>query len=327
LLATLPGVRWGTNNAEIEAANNVAQPEQPLTEKPVTRGRAFAAMVVANILLAFGPLLVRMADVSPIGSGFWRLALAAPMLLILCRVAGQPIPRMPRGILIALLVGGCFFAADLATWHSGIIRTKLANATLFGNIATFTFSAYGLILARRLPNRGQTGALILAGIGTALLLGRSYELSARFLHGDLLCIAAGLLYTGYLINVGRARNILQPLPALAIVTLAGVLPMLLLALAMGETVWPHNWWPLILLALGSQVIGQGLLVYAVGLLPPIVVGLGFLIQPLVAAIIGILIYAERLAPADIAGAIAIAAALILVRKADSPPLAKPAATA
>jgi drug/metabolite transporter (DMT)-like permease len=268
-----------------------------------------------------------MADVSPIGSGFWRLALAAPMLLILCRVAGQPIPRMPRGILIALLVGGCFFAADLATWHSGIIRTKLANATLFGNIATFTFSAYGLILARRLPNRGQTGALILAGIGTALLLGRSYELSARFLHGDLLCIAAGLLYTGYLINVGRARNILQPLPALAIVTLAGVLPMLLLALAMGETVWPHNWWPLILLALGSQVIGQGLLVYAVGLLPPIVVGLGFLIQPLVAAIIGILIYAERLAPADIAGAIAIAAALILVRKADSPPLVKPAATA
>lgn len=291
----------------------------------VVRGRAFLAMVVANIMLAFGPLLVRLADVSPIGSGFWRLAFAAPMLLLLCRFTGQPILRVPRRTLIALISGGIFFAADLATWHSGIVRTKLANATLFGNIAVFTFSAYGLIVARRLPDRGQAAAIILAAVGTMLLLGRSYQLSARFLQGDLLCIAAGLCYTVYLINVGQARSSLQPLPTLAIITVAGVLPMLLLALAFDETVWPHFWWPLILLALGSQVIGQGLLVYAVGLLSPIIVGLGFLIQPLVSAIIGIFIYGERLAVADISGGVAIATALVLVRRSDTSLPAKPVA--
>jgi drug/metabolite transporter (DMT)-like permease len=288
-------------------------------------GRAFLAMVVANIVLAFGPLLVRMADISPVGSGFWRLALAAPVLLLLCKFAGQPITRMPRGTFVALILGGIFFAADLAAWHSGIVRTKLANATLFGNIAVFTFSAYGLIIARRLPNRGQAAAILLAAIGTMLLLGRSYELSPRLLHGDLFCIVAGLCYTIYLIAIGKARNILQPLPTLAIVTAAGAVPMLVLAFALGETVWPHAWWPLILLALGSQVVGQGLLVYAVGLLSPMAVGLGFLIQPLVAAILGMVLYREQMGIADIAGGVAIAVALVLVRKGDSPAPAKPVA--
>ena len=133
----------------IEATGPVAQPGSSIADKTSLSGRAFLAMVAANIILAFGPLLVRLADVSPLGSGFWRLALAAPVLVLLCRITRQPLLRVPRGTLIALVLGGIFFAADLATWHSGIVRTKLANATLFGNIATFTFSAYGLIVARR----------------------------------------------------------------------------------------------------------------------------------------------------------------------------------
>ncbi|MDB5687415.1 MAG: EamA/RhaT family transporter, partial [Rhizorhabdus sp.] len=150
----------------------------------------------------------------------------------------------------------------------------------------------------------------------------SYEVSPRYLHGDLLCIVAGLFYTGYLIVIGKARGLLQPLPTLVIATLAGMGPMLALALATGQSVWPQNWWPLILLALGSQVIGQGLLVYAVGTLSPIVIGLGLLIQPLMAAVIGATLYDERLALPDIVGGLVIAAALVLVRRDDPPKLVK-----
>lgn len=278
-------------------------------------------MLLANVMLAFGPILVRMAHVSPIGSGFWRLALAAPFLLLLSHVAGQPVPRMPRNILLGLLIGGIFFAADLAAWHSGIMRTKLANAALFGNLATFTFAGYGLIVARRRPGRSQLLALALAAIGTLLLIGRSYELSAQNLIGDLLCIAAGLFYTGYLIAIDRARGILQPLPTLVIATLAGIAPMLIFAWSAGQSIWPEAWGALVMLALGSQVIGQGLLVYAVGKLPPLVVGMGFLIQPVMAAILGSGLYGDRLGPADMIGGAAVAVALVLARRSPPPPLA------
>jgi drug/metabolite transporter (DMT)-like permease len=61
------------------------------------------------------------------------------------------------------------------------------------------------------------------------------------------------------------------------------------------------------------VIGQGLLVYAMGHLSPLVVGIGLLTQPAVAALIGWIAYSERLGLADLAGAALICAALVLIR--------------
>ena len=66
---------------------------------------------------------------------------------------------------------------------------------------------------------------------------------------------------------------MAPWPVLAIATAAGALPLLLFSLALGEQVMPGDWTPLILLSIGSQLIGQGLLVYAMGHLSPVVVGL------------------------------------------------------
>ena len=36
-----------------------------------------------NVALAFGPWFVRLADVGPVAAGFWRIALAAPLLFAL----------------------------------------------------------------------------------------------------------------------------------------------------------------------------------------------------------------------------------------------------
>lgn len=277
---------------------------------------AFAAMIGANVALAFGAWLVRLADVGPVAAGFWRLALAAPLLLALCLMARQPIPAMPRRMWLVLAVGGLFFAADLAAWHVGILHTTLANATLFGNITSLTFPIYGFIVARALPGRMQTMALLLAAAGAVLLMGQSYQLSPQNLLGDLLCIAAGVLYTFYLVAVSTARGRLQPLPTLMLATLFGALPLLAFASLMGETIWPTAWAPLLLLAIGSQVIGQGLLVYAMGHLPPLVIGVGLLIQPVVAASVGWMAYGEKLGAIDAIGAVAIAIALVLVRRPD-----------
>ena len=67
------------------------------------------------------------------------------------------------------------------------------------------------------------------------------------------------------------------------------------------------------LALASQVLGQGLLVYGIGTFPPLIVGLALLTQPAISAVVGWFAYGERLSPVDWIGALAIAAALVLVR--------------
>jgi drug/metabolite transporter (DMT)-like permease len=292
---------------------------QPRSPSAARSGRyAFAALLAANLALAFGPWMVRLADVGPVASGFWRLALAVTFLLLISArgLTGQ---LRPGGAMLGVLaVGGLFFAADLAAWHVGIRMTKLANATLFGNAASFLLVLYGFLMLRRLPDRVQSAALLLAGVGTALLLGSSFELSPVHFRGDLFAILAGLFYTFYIIAVDRARRTLAPMPVLAVATAAGTLPLLLFALLLGEQVMPRDWTPLILLSLGSQVLGQGLLVYAVGHLSPVVVGLGLLTQPAASAAIGWFAYGERLSLADWIGALLIAAALVLIRLPERP---------
>ena len=67
------------------------------------------------------------------------------------------------------------------------------------------------------------------------------------------------------------------------------------------------------LAFSSQIIGQGLMVYAIAHFSPLVVGLVLLVQPVVAAMIGWMAFDERLSTTDFTGAAIIACALILVR--------------
>jgi drug/metabolite transporter (DMT)-like permease len=281
---------------------------------------AFPALIFANLFLAAGPWMVRLAQdvghIGPVSAGFWRLALAVPFLafLALRQGKGEPFPRW--ALIAAVAAGGIFFAADLAAWHAGILITKLANATLFGNFASFLFAIYGFILLRRLPRVPQAIALVLAAVGTMLLLGNSYELSPEHLAGDLLALLAGLFYTFYLIAVDRARRAMKPWPVLAIATAAGALPLLGFALLQGESVLPADWTPVIALSISSQLVGQGLLVYAMGHLSPVVVGRCFLTQPIASAAIGWAVYGEALSLGDGLGALLVCAALVLIRLPD-----------
>jgi len=273
---------------------------------------AFPGLLLGAWALAFGPWFVRLADVGPVATGFWRLAIALPFLWLIARAAGQPAHVPRRGLTIAILGAAIFYALDLALWNIGIRMTKLGNATLFGNAGSLVFACWGLWLARRLPLM-QAVALLLAVGGSILLMSSSYELSPKNLAGDVATLIAGVLYGGYLILVDRVRANLQPLPLLFLATLFAAPILLAISLAAGEQVWPHNWTPVLLFALSSQVLGQGLLVFAIGNLSPLVVGLVLLSQPAIAAVIGWFAYGERLSATDFIGAAAIAAALVLVR--------------
>lgn len=290
-------------------------------------GMALLAAMLANFALAFGPWFVRLADTGPVASAFWRITLAAPVLLGLALASGwRPVggarpgagsglgPGLSRGLLLVVGLGGVAFAADLGSWHLGILRTTLANATLFGNCTTLMFPIYGFLVARAWPSRTQAVALALATLGAGLLMGRSYQLDPRHLAGDLLCLLAGVLYTCYFILMARVRAVMPPLPTVALSTLASILPLLAFAVLLGEKLVPTHWSPLIGLALVSQIIGQGLMIFALGRLPPLTIGLALLIQPVVGATIGWVAYGEQLGVADLTGAVLVAGALVLVSR-------------
>lgn len=273
---------------------------------------AFAALVGGNLALSLTAMVVRFADTGPMAVGVWRLTLALPVLLFLMhRETGGRMPT-PRALWIAV-GAGVFFGLDLAAWHIGILQTKVANATLFGNSASLLLVIWGIMLSQTLPRGWQAIAILLAFAGSALLMGQSYEASSAYLVGDLLSLLVGALYTGYVLLMQRVRGEVGPWSALAISSAAGIPILLAAALAMNETIMPTDWTPLIVLALMSQLVGQGLLIWALPRFSPLVIGLTLLVQPVVAAVAGWLIFHETLSVIEIFGGAMVAAALVLIR--------------
>lgn len=283
----------------------------------------FAALLGGNAALALGPLWVRLADSGPVSAGFWRLALAIPFFVLLARMNRQPLTGMPRGVLLAVLAGGVFFALDLSSWHLGIELTRLGNATLFGNSGSILIAAWGLIALRRAPRRAEWLAFAAAIAGSAILLGRSLEIDRTTLIGDLLCLLAGFLYTFYILLAQRGRAVLGGWALLFWSSLIGLPVMAGFAIALGEPFWPTNWGPVIALAFTSQLIGQGLLVYALRHFPPLVIGLALLTQPAIAVTVGWIQFGEALALPDLIGMALVAAGLVLARSSE-PPTPRPA---
>ncbi len=256
---------------------------------------------------------MRLADSGPVSAGFWRLFLAIPVFILLARWNNQRLTGHSRAAILAILGAGLFFSMDLASWHLGIERTRLGNATLFGNSGSILLVAFGLIALRRAPRALEWAAFAAAIIGSAILLGRSLEIGHETLVGDLLCLLAGFLYTFYILLAQRARADLGGWTVLVYASLAGLPLLLSTALILGEPVWPTDWTPIIVLAFTSQVVGQGLLVYALRHFSAFIIGLALMTQPALAVLVGWMVFGEVLSGLDLLGMALVGAGLVLAR--------------
>ena len=290
-----------------------------------------AALLIGNVALALGPWFVRLADTGPVSAGFWRLLLALPFLLVLARANHQPLKGMPRKTLILVALGSAAFALDLASWHIGIGMTRLGNATLFGNAGSVLLMIWGFVIARALPKRGEWLAIICALAGAAILLGRSLEISASSFIGDLFCLTAGVLYAVYLVNLQGARQSkganFGAWSLLVWVSIFACPVLLTIALILGEPIWPTDWTPILVLVVTSQIIGQGLLVFALRHFSPLVIGLALLTQPVTASLVGWSVFDEHLGVLDFLGMALVGSALVLARIATSKAETQPPANA
>jgi drug/metabolite transporter (DMT)-like permease len=292
-----------------------------MTDAPPTRAaprsdwnwRHLAALIAGNMALALGPWSVRLSDAGPVATGFWRLALAVPLLALLAVLNRQPLTGFGRRTWLVMTGAGLFFALDLAAWHIGIATTRLGNASLFGNAGSLILMVWGLFAMRRAPVAGEWLALVAALAGAAILFGRSLEIDVATLVGDLFCLLAGFFYAFYILLLQSERDRLGNWNLLLWSSVAGAPVLLGIALGLGETIWPRHWGPIVALSLGSQIVGQGLLVYALRHFPPLIIGVMLLTQPGISIIAGWFAFDETLTVWDGLGMALVAGALVMAR--------------
>ncbi len=268
-------------------------------------------------------LFVRLADVGPFASAFWRTALALPFLLVWgLAETGARLPRPDRATLLA----GVFFAGDLIFWHLAILGTTVANAAVLATTSPLWVALYaGLVLRERLTWPLAAG-LMLCVAGTLALIGDSWQFAPEKLAGDAAGLVTAIFFASYFLAVRRARARLGAGVVTLISTAVTTVVLLGVAVVMEPTLMPGSLsgaMALLALAVVSQVGGQGLMAVGLAVVPPIFGALVFFLEVVSAAALGWLILGERLGVLQGAGAALIVLGLFLARPRAAPPAGLP----
>ena len=285
-------------------------------------GLALAALFAGAVCIALSPIWVRISDVGPTASAFWRVCLAVPLLWILClSTKDTETEKNPRHLL-ATLLAGLAFAGDLAFWHWSIQYTSVANSTLLANLASIFVTLAAWALWRQRPTRLFLAGLGAALLGVGLLVRASLDFSPTALLGDALGVVTAMFYAWYLLSVKGLRDRgAATLRLMAVTTTITAVALLPVAIASahwsGEALVPQSlggWLKLLGLAWISHAGGQGLIAYALAHLPAPFSAVGLLLQPVIAAGFAWLLLAEPLSALQCLGGAVVLSGIYLAHR-------------
>jgi drug/metabolite transporter (DMT)-like permease len=273
---------------------------------------AILAVFVGAVVIAFAPILVRLSEIGPSGTGFHRFLLAIPLYWAIAatlpRSEAPEGSEKPRSVRDFVLIGmaGVYLAADVAVWHYSIQMTTVANSTLLANVAPVFVVLGGWLLFRTRVTGTYLIGLAAAMTGVFILSQASLSLSNEHFIGDLLGVLTAVFYAAYQMAVERLRRRFSTLTIMKYAIPASGDDLLPVTLA--------GWGFLIALAVGPQVFGQGLIAWALAHLPVAFASVSLLVQPVTAAIVAWALFGEQIGAQQGVGAVIVLAGIMLARR-------------
>jgi len=283
---------------------------------PNSRAAALTVLVASAAVLGLAPILVRLTETGPAAAGFWRFAFALPWLALLTLRAGPAGERGPGRPSTLMALAALFFVLDLGFWHYSIAFTSVANATTLTNLTPVIVTAVAWLVFRERPRALFLLALAVALFGAwTMSAGADGRQGSNPRLGDLFAAVTALWYAGYFLTVKALRGRYAASRIMLWSTALGAPLLLGLALILGEAVPPASaagWAACAGLGL-VHVAGQGGVAWALGRLPAALTAVTVLIQPVVAAILGWLLFAETMTAAQMLGGAAVLAGVVLAQ--------------
>lgn len=279
---------------------------------------------VGSILIGFSPIFVKASDLGPMTTGFYRLLFSLPLLWIWMRLeedkAREKKQPLTRNDAFIIALAGAFFSFDLALWNWSIDYTAIVNATLFNNTSAFFVPLIMWLVFSQTQSLRTFLAAVSGFIGCALLGFESFHISIDNLMGDIVALLSGLMVTAYVITVKRIRDRLSTGLLMFWTTIVSLMGMGIFGIIFQESFWPltpNDWFRVLGQGLLVHVMGQGFIAYSFGKIPASYGALVMLLAPVMAAILGWLIYGEALNFIKIIGVSIILISIVAVRKETS----------
>ena len=278
---------------------------------------SYLALGIGILSLSLSAIFVRWANAPGLVTSFYRMAIAVVLLAWPFYRRVRTKGSLPRRELQVAVLGGLFFAGDLALWATGVVLSGATNPTLLANTAPLWVGLGALVLFRERLSATFWAGLLLAMTGAVVILGLDGLRAASFEVGTLFGLLAGVFYGGYFLITQRGRETLDSLTYFWPAAVSSTLGLLILSLAFRQ---PLTGYPALtylnFLALGvvPQVFGYLAINYALGYLPASTVAPTMLGQPVVTAILAGLLLGEAFSLWQVLGGITVLAGVYVVHR-------------
>lgn len=253
------------------------------------------AILTDAFIISFSGVWVKVADVAPAASAFYRVFFGF-VFLLLASLKSKDFPRLTAKRLALLVVCASFFALDLIFWHASIGYIGPGLATIIGNFQVFILAAIGIIFLKEPIRLRFLLSIPLAIFGLFLVVGFNWQqLGADYKLGLGLGLITAVCYTGFLLSLRKLQAESDMSFYNTLMLLSGICAAILAIYMMGTGTsfsFPHPKSFISLLALGlfSQTVGWLLITNAMPKIRASLTGLMLLLQPTLAFVWDVLLF-------------------------------------
>lgn len=231
---------------------------------------AFAGLAFATA----SPLAIGAGALSPTFVAMGRTLLAGLVLAaVSARTLRRSLAALGHGGRARLALGGVVLAGHFVCFLAGLARTSLAAAVALVSLEPLAVVLGAFVVFRVAPTRQEGLGLGVATAGALVVASAAGE-GPHTAQGDLLVVAAVVLYAGYVLSARSLAARVPALPYAAFVYLAAAAVLAPFALAGGVPDAPAAAWKsLLALALVPTLLGHTLVQTVARTAPPVLVAL------------------------------------------------------
>lgn len=250
--------------------------------------------ILAIYFLATGGIFVKLSSLPPIATGFYRILFSIPLLYPFVK---DEMKKIEFKNIILIILAGIFLALDLIFWNISFSFTTVANANLLANLVPFTIIPLSYFIYKKKFSISFILGGIITIVGLIVLMSGKINPTLENYKGDILAFITSIFYGLFLLTVSKIREKVSALSIIFISGFGGGITLFLTMLLKEGVQYPHSLselYPLLGLALISQIFGQGLLSYTVGKVDVNLSSIIVLAQPIIATLYSYFLFSEVL---------------------------------
>lgn len=261
------------------------------------------ALALAITAISFAAIFFRKAaPTHPLVAAGVRLSVATLLLSPLVLRARRS-GRLSAPVLRSAAWAGVAYAVHFGAWVTSLTMTTVAASVTLVSATPVLLAVVGVWTRRDAPERRHWMAMALAAVGLVIIGGADFA-DPSALKGDLLALLGAAAMAVYMLLARRHGPTLDSWAFSGIATFVGAVLLLGTATLAGIPIAFDGWEPfgfVVLAALFPQLVGHGLVTWALRHTRPTVVGIATLAEPVGSTLLAWWLLAERVPATTVIG--------------------------